>query len=167
MADGEFDAGAAAGGDEDLSLPKATVAKLIQEMMPSEIVCARETRDLLTECCVEFIHLISSQANEICEKETKKTISGEHVISSLESLGFNEYVAEVMEVFNDHQKQQKDREKRTGRIDSSGMSKEELERLQEELFAKARQKNDEPSVSPVTVENESGPSISAMITEPN
>jgi hypothetical protein len=35
---------------------------------------------------VEFIHLLSSEANEICEKESKKTIAPEHIISALEVL---------------------------------------------------------------------------------
>lgn len=34
----------------------------------------------------EFIHLLSSEANEICEKESKKTIAPEHIISALEVL---------------------------------------------------------------------------------
>lgn len=33
--------------------------------------------------CPEFIHLISSEANEICEQESKKTIAPEHIISAL------------------------------------------------------------------------------------
>lgn len=119
--------------DEDLSLPKATVTKMIAgtcsprrvapmppdpficklndlvvrlELLPNEITCAKETRDLIIECCVgevilchfhprayvdaplvdslaEFIHLISSEANEICEQESKKTIAPEHIISAL------------------------------------------------------------------------------------
>jgi histone H3/H4 len=55
----------------------------------------------------EFIHLIASEANEICEKETKKTIAGEHVISALQTLGFEDYVEEVDEVYKEHKKQQK------------------------------------------------------------
>lgn len=61
-------------GDDELSLPKgkkreklgfqkgisnisfcvfiATVQKLINEMMPDDIVCAKDTRDLLIDCCV-------------------------------------------------------------------------------------------------------------------
>lgn len=71
-------------------------------------MCAKETRDLVIECCVgkhfstcipvscttskiahlsilfaEFIHLISSEANEICEQESKKTIAPEHIINAL------------------------------------------------------------------------------------
>ena len=32
---------------------------------------------------VEFIHLISSEANEICKQELKKTIVLEHIIGAL------------------------------------------------------------------------------------
>lgn len=61
--------------DEDLSLPKATVTKMIAgvcapaascpcrrtryidllapvELLPNDITCAKETRDLVIECCV-------------------------------------------------------------------------------------------------------------------
>ncbi|ORX47943.1 histone-fold-containing protein [Piromyces finnis] len=124
--------------DEELSLPKATITKLVNEMMPEDITCPKETRDLLSECCVEFIHLIASEANEICEKDTKKTIAGEHVVSALESLGFEDYVSEIKEVLNEYQKQQKDREKRSSRLEHSALSQEELLQYQEELFRNSR-----------------------------
>ncbi|KAI8639649.1 histone-fold-containing protein [Parasitella parasitica] len=127
-------------GDDELSLPKATVQKLINEMMPDDIVCAKDTRDLLIDCCVEFIHLIASEANEICEKETKKTIAGEHVVAALQGLGFEEYVEEVDDVFKEHKKQQKDRDKKSTRLENTGISEEELLRQQELLFAQSRLK---------------------------
>ncbi|EIE83669.1 hypothetical protein G6F57_007346 [Rhizopus arrhizus] len=126
--------------DDELSLPKATVQKLINEMMPEDIVCAKDTRDLLIDCCVEFIHLIASEANEICEKETKKTIAGEHIVAALQALGFEEYVEEVEEVFKEHKKQQKDRDKKSTRLENTGISEEELLRQQELLFAQSRLK---------------------------
>ncbi|KAK9712485.1 negative cofactor 2 transcription regulator complex subunit ncb2 [Basidiobolus ranarum] len=128
------------GLDDDLSLPKATVQKLINEMMPDDIVCAKDTRDLLIDCCVEFIHLIASEANEICEKEAKKTIAAEHVIVALQTLGFENYLPEVQEVFKEHKKQQKDRDRKSSRLENSGMSEEELLRNQALLFAQARMK---------------------------
>ncbi|KAG0172088.1 negative cofactor 2 transcription regulator complex subunit ncb2 [Apophysomyces sp. BC1034] len=127
-------------GDDDLSLPKATVQKLINEMMPDDVVCAKDTRDLLIDCCVEFIHLIASEANEICERETKKTIAGEHVVAALQALGFEDYVEEVDEVFKEHKKQQKDRDKKSTRLENTGISEEELLRQQELLFAQSRLK---------------------------
>ncbi|KAI8988798.1 histone-fold-containing protein [Pilobolus umbonatus] len=127
--------------DDELSLPKATVQKLINEMMPDDIICSKDTRDLLIDCCVvEFIHLIASEANEICEKETKKTIAGEHVVAALQALGFEEYVEEVDEVFKEHKKQQKDRDKKSTRLENTGISEEELLRQQELLFAQSRLK---------------------------
>ena len=83
MSDREGVPGAA--GDDELSLPKATVAKMISgasefpssflstarhylrcltyvrvdhgahgkiELLPNEVTCAKETRDLIIECCV-------------------------------------------------------------------------------------------------------------------
>jgi hypothetical protein len=68
---------------------------------------AKESRDLLIDCCVEFIHLVSSEANEICEKETKKTISADHVVKALVELGFEDYVQEIQEIAVEHKEQQK------------------------------------------------------------
>ncbi|KAF9449906.1 TATA binding protein-associated phosphoprotein [Macrolepiota fuliginosa MF-IS2] len=130
----------AAPGDDDLSLPKATVSKMISELLPNDIVCAKETRDLVIECCVEFIHLISSEANEICEQESKKTIAPEHIISALKRLGFDSFTTEVEDVLKDHKQQQKDREKKVSKFEQSGMTEEELLAKQEELFAASRAK---------------------------
>lgn len=37
---------------------------------------ANESREMILNFCTEFIHLISSEANEICNQKNKKTISG-------------------------------------------------------------------------------------------
>ena len=37
----------------------------------------------LMVCFAEFIHLIASEANDVCEEESKKTIAPEHIISAL------------------------------------------------------------------------------------
>ncbi|KZW03949.1 hypothetical protein EXIGLDRAFT_758259, partial [Exidia glandulosa HHB12029] len=38
--------------DEELSLPKATVQKMISEFLPNDVSVAKDTRDLIIECCV-------------------------------------------------------------------------------------------------------------------
>ncbi|KAG8747916.1 negative cofactor 2 transcription regulator complex subunit ncb2 [Ceratobasidium sp. 414] len=113
MSDHEGTSGAV---DDELSLPKATVQKLI----------------------AEFIHMISTEANEICEKEAKKTISPEHIVGALKTLGFESYVEEVEGVLKDHKQAQKDREKKTSKFEASGKSEEELLNEQEKLFAASR-----------------------------
>jgi histone H3/H4 len=69
---------------DDVSLPKATMTKIIKEMLPPDVRVAKDAQDLLVECCVEFINLISSESNEICSKEEKRTIAPEHVLRALE-----------------------------------------------------------------------------------
>ncbi|KZP24668.1 histone-fold-containing protein [Athelia psychrophila] len=131
--------------DEDLSLPKATVAKMITELLPPDVTCAKETRDLIIECCVEFIHLISSEANEICDQESKKTIAPEHILGALKRLGFDSFTAEVEDVLKDHKQQVKDREKKVSKFEQSGLTEEQLLAQQEELFAASRAKFQGPA----------------------
>jgi histone H3/H4 len=87
----------------------ATVQKIVTEILPpsSGLVFGKDARDLLIECCVEFITLISSEANDISEKESKKTIACDHITKALEQLGFGAYVSEIMEVANEHKEQLK------------------------------------------------------------
>jgi len=88
----------------------ATVQKIIQEVLAHDgegaLAFSRETRDLLIECSVEFITLLSSEANEIAEKEAKKTIACEHVTAALEQLGYVDYIPEVLKVAQEHKVQQ-------------------------------------------------------------
>ncbi|KAJ1311011.1 hypothetical protein OPQ81_009517 [Rhizoctonia solani] len=135
MSDHEGPSGA---GDDELSLPKATVQKLIAEILPKDILSSKESRDLIIECCVEFIHMISTEANEICEKEAKKTISPEHIVGALKTLGFESYIEEVEGVLKDHKQAQKDREKKTSKFEASGKSEEQLLAEQQQLFEASR-----------------------------
>ena len=65
--------------DEDLSIPRAALNKMIKELVP-KVRVANDSRELILNCCTEFIHLVSSEANSICNKHSKKTISPEHVL---------------------------------------------------------------------------------------
>lgn len=87
----------------------ATVQKIVSEILPPQtgVSFAKEARDLLIECCVEFITLISSEANEISEKEAKKTIACDHITKALERLGFSDYVPAVLEAAAEHKEVQK------------------------------------------------------------
>ena len=122
---------------------------------------AKDSRDLLIECCVEFITLISSEANEIAEKDAKKTIACEHVKAALEELDFGDYVPAILEVAQDYKKQQQarlrprkytrspanmdqNREKKQTKIEQSCMTEEQLIAAQEELFKTATNKFNAP-----------------------
>lgn len=71
--------GVASGDEDELTLPRASINKMIKEILPN-IRVANESRELILNCCTEFIHLLSSEANDICNQQQKKTINAEHVL---------------------------------------------------------------------------------------
>ena len=72
--------GLAEGGqDDELSVPRAALNKMIKELIP-RIRVANDARELILNCCTEFIHLVSTEANEVCVKQQRKTISPEHIL---------------------------------------------------------------------------------------
>lgn len=118
----------------------ATVQKIVSEIIPSDLAFAKDTRDVLIECCIEFIMMLSTESNEIAEKESKKTIAPEHVIKALQELGFMDYIEPIKDLIVEHKEALKSREKKVGKLEQSGMTEEELLRKQEEMFAAARSK---------------------------
>lgn len=95
--------------ESQANITPATVQKIVSEILPPSagVAFAKEARDLLIECCVEFITLISSEANEISEKEAKKTIACDHITKALEQLGFTDMVPAVLEAAAEHKEVQK------------------------------------------------------------
>ncbi|KAL4715104.1 hypothetical protein ACJJTC_012151 [Scirpophaga incertulas] len=124
--------------EDELTLPRASINKMIKELVPSVRV-AFESRELILNCCTEFIHLISSEANEICNQSNKKTINAEHVLLALDRLGFNDYTLEAEAVLKDCKAVAAKRRRQSTRLENLGIPEEELLRQQQELFAKARE----------------------------
>ena len=106
--------------------------------MPSFRV-ANDARDLITNCCTEFIRLIATEANEICERDQKKTISPEHALSAMDKVGFASYRQEAIAVYRDCKEVAAKRRRGSMRLENLGISEEELLRQQQELFARARE----------------------------
>lgn len=134
--------------NEDLSLPKATVQKIIAEILPKDIAISKEAREAITECSIEFIMMLSTQLNDIAEKEAKKTIASDHVVKALEELDFNNYLEIINKILSEQKELLKGKEKRNNKFQSSGLSEEELLRQQEELFKKSRDRLQSQSGSP-------------------
>jgi histone H3/H4 len=80
-------------GDE--GLPKSTMLKAIKERLPAELRLAGDAAEPLMRCCDEFVHALSSTANAISDKEKKTTIMPEHIIKSLEELGYTPYLGDI------------------------------------------------------------------------
>ncbi|XP_033643463.1 protein Dr1-like [Asterias rubens] len=124
--------------EDDLSVPRAALNKMIKELLPSVRV-SNDSRELILNCCTEFIHLLSSEANDVCNKSLKKTISPEHVLAALDSLGFGAYLEECKSVLEECKTVAAKKRRASNRLENLGIPVEELLRQQEELFAKARE----------------------------
>lgn len=123
--------------DEDVTLPRATLIKMIKENMPSDMRVSSDLIDLMIECCTEFVHMIYSQANEVCVAEKKSTIAPDHVLEALKQLDLAEWMDQVQQTLNEF----KDTVKQSSTKDKAGsapdMSEEELLAMQQKLFADA------------------------------
>ncbi|XP_039288216.1 protein Dr1-like [Nilaparvata lugens] len=126
------------GEEDELTLPRASINKMIKEILPSVRV-ANEARDLVLNCCTEFIHLISSEANDICNQQMKKTINADHIFAALDRLGFGDYRADAEAVLRDCKAVAAKRRRQSTRLENLGIPEEELLRQQQELFARARE----------------------------
>eukprot|EP00262_Sarcandra_glabra_P014547 TRINITY_DN4278_c0_g2_i1.p1 TRINITY_DN4278_c0_g2~~TRINITY_DN4278_c0_g2_i1.p1 ORF type:complete len:157 (+),score=37.21 TRINITY_DN4278_c0_g2_i1:154-624(+) len=124
---------------EDVSLPKSTMFKIIKEMLPPDVRVARDAQDLLVECCVEFINLISSESNEVCGREERRTIAPEHVLKALEVLGFGEYIEDVYAAYEQHKLETMQDSPKGGKWNGGAeMTEEEAAAEQQRMFAEAR-----------------------------
>ncbi|KAL3623919.1 Down-regulator of transcription 1 [Castilleja foliolosa] len=86
----------------------------------------------------EFINLISSESNEVCNREDKRTIAPEHVLKALEVLGFGEYIEEVYTAYEQHRLETMDT-MRSGKCSNiAEMTEEEAMAEQQRMFAEAR-----------------------------
>ena len=90
-----------------------------------------------TQCATQFIHLLSSEANEICEKKhNKRTIAPEHAFTALENLGFGTMVKEGTNALNEYKSAVAKKRRKSHRLENLGIPVEELLKQQQELFAK-------------------------------
>ncbi|KAJ3250118.1 hypothetical protein HDU77_007075 [Chytriomyces hyalinus] len=116
MSDDEEDYPACGGGpdDEEVGLPKKFVHVISSE---GTYIHAYECEFTSNSNPILNVHIFCS--NDVCEKELKKTISGEHLLAALkvlkdhpllgtahleQSLGFEDYISEVNGALDDHTK---------------------------------------------------------------
>jgi len=130
--------GAADTPEDELSIPRASMNKMIKEVLP-KIRVANESRELILNCCKEFILLLSSEANTICTEQNRRTINSEHVLVALEKLGFADYRQEVEAVARQCKDITAKRRRQSTRLENLGIPESELLRQQQELFARARE----------------------------
>ncbi|KAF9764115.1 Negative cofactor 2 complex subunit beta [Nosema granulosis] len=124
--------------EEDNTLPKATVERLLHMYVPKSIIITKESREVFMSSCLEFLKIICVESTKICEKEKKKTISFEHFLNALEENGFGEYVEDCRATHVEYEKYLKNKPSKINKFKDSGLSLDELHNQQLELFKNAK-----------------------------
>lgn len=125
--------------DDECSLPKNTIDRIISECLGRGTTVSREAKDAIMVCCIEFIHLVACEGNEVAEKEKKKTIAHEHLLKALDNLGYGEYVKACTCAHEDHMRICKMRPAKQNKLKSSGLTMDQLHIEQMKLFEKAKE----------------------------
>ncbi|KAJ1350673.1 hypothetical protein KIN20_006530 [Parelaphostrongylus tenuis] len=79
--------------DQERFLPIANVARVMKRMIPSSGKIAKDAKECVQECVSEFISFITSEANDKCLNEKRKTISADDLLEAITNMGFDNYVA--------------------------------------------------------------------------
>lgn len=128
--------------DEDSSLPRATVDKLIQDLTPKPFVVSKDTRNMMREAAHAFLNFIALEASRMCDVEKKKTISTLHIFRSLEKYGFDGFVEECDMAARNYDDYSKHKPSKQNKFKDSGKSMKELEAEQRNLFKQAAERQD-------------------------
>lgn len=64
--------------DNEVGLPQKGLNMIIKDVLP-DMRIANESRELLNQCCAEFVKYLSREAQRISSNDQRKTIYHEHV----------------------------------------------------------------------------------------
>jgi histone H3/H4 len=126
--------------DSEATLPKSTLLKLARELLPADVKVATDTQELIVKCSNEFVQLLATQANEVSEGANKKTLTPEHVVTALQQLGFDDFVAEVEAYWQQFKEDAQGAPKisKKTKAETQGLSEAEQIAMQDRMFAEAR-----------------------------
>ncbi|KAG0466388.1 hypothetical protein HPP92_017968 [Vanilla planifolia] len=78
--------------EQDRFMPIANVIRIMRKVLPTHAKISDDAKETIQECVSEYISFITSEANERCQREQRKTITAEDVLWAMSKLGFDDYV---------------------------------------------------------------------------
>lgn len=78
--------------DPDYYVPTANITRIMRRVLPPQAKIADDAKETVQECVTEFINMVTSEANDRCHREERKTITADDILWAIERLGFNNYV---------------------------------------------------------------------------
>ncbi|XP_058115234.1 nuclear transcription factor Y subunit B-6-like [Magnolia sinica] len=78
--------------EQDRFMPIANVIRIMRKVLPTHAKISDDAKETVQECVSEYISFITSEANERCQREQRKTITAEDVLWAMSKLGFDDYI---------------------------------------------------------------------------
>ncbi|CAK9156799.1 unnamed protein product [Ilex paraguariensis] len=78
--------------EQDRFMPIANVIRIMRKILPPHAKISDDAKETIQECVSEYISFITSEANERCQHEQRKTITAEDVLWAMSKLGFDDYI---------------------------------------------------------------------------
>jgi nuclear transcription Y subunit beta len=97
----------------------------MKKALPENAKIAKDAKETVQECVSEFISFITSEACEKCKNEKRKTINGEDLLWSINTLGFEGYIDILKLYLSKYRESLKGTEKMEGKPGSKPTEQED------------------------------------------
>ena len=78
--------------NEELCLPIRNLTRIMRHALPSYAKISQDAKTTTQLCVSDFMGIITTEAVEKCNEESRRIISGEDLIWAMGRLGFEDYV---------------------------------------------------------------------------
>uniref|UniRef100_A0A8D0HIS1 DNA polymerase epsilon subunit 3 n=1 Tax=Sphenodon punctatus TaxID=8508 RepID=A0A8D0HIS1_SPHPU len=92
---------------EDLNLPNAIITCIIKEALPDGVNISKEARSAISRAASVFVLYATSCANNFAMKGKRKTLNAGDVLSAMEEMEFQRFVAPLKESLEAYRREQK------------------------------------------------------------
>nr|KAF6315170.1 DNA polymerase epsilon 3, accessory subunit [Myotis myotis] len=92
---------------EDLNLPNAVITRIIKEALPDGVNISKEARSAISRAASVFVLYATSCANNFAMKGKRKTLNASDVLSAMEEMEFQRFVAPLKEALEAYRREQR------------------------------------------------------------
>ncbi|KAJ1259009.1 hypothetical protein BS78_10G120400 [Paspalum vaginatum] len=90
-------AGGTEAAPEDTTFPRATVTRIMHQVLPRNTKVPVDAKEAMDKCVTEFAAIVMSAAMHECRRDRRLTVTGDDLILGMSNLGFDDYVGPLTE----------------------------------------------------------------------
>ncbi|XP_064109809.1 LOW QUALITY PROTEIN: DNA polymerase epsilon subunit 3-like [Macrobrachium nipponense] len=110
---------------EDLNLPNAVITRLIKDSLPEGIVVAKEARSAIARAASVFVLYTTSTANNLAQKNKKKTVSAQDIFNAMKEMEFEKFVEPLQESLDLYKKSMQNKKEQNKEAKAKAKKEEE------------------------------------------